>query len=58
MKVEGLEVRLLVAIVTSHLTKKYGDLVAVRNLHLEVKSGEVFGFLGIISLRGYSLEAQ
>ena len=28
------------------LTKRYGDLVAVRNVSLEVASGEVVGFLG------------
>src|SRR5688572_8351435 len=33
-------------IVTRRLSKKYGDLVAVSNLDLEVRSGEVFGLLG------------
>jgi ABC-2 type transport system ATP-binding protein len=28
------------------LTKSYGDLVAVRDLSLEVSAGEIFGFLG------------
>ncbi len=28
------------------LTKSYGDLVAVRNLSLRIKRGEIFGFLG------------
>ena len=28
------------------LTKSYGDLVAVRELSLEVSAGEIFGFLG------------
>ena len=28
------------------LTKKFGDKVAVDNLSLEVKSGEIFGFIG------------
>jgi len=28
------------------LTKRYGDLVAVNNLSLEIHEGEVFGFLG------------
>jgi ABC-2 type transport system ATP-binding protein len=28
------------------LTKRYGDLVAVNNLSLEINEGEVFGFLG------------
>jgi ABC-2 type transport system ATP-binding protein len=31
---------------TEHLTKRYGSLVAVRDLSLEVQAGEVFGFLG------------
>jgi ABC-2 type transport system ATP-binding protein len=31
---------------TSGLTKRYGDLVAVDHLDLEVRSGEIFGLLG------------
>jgi ABC-2 type transport system ATP-binding protein len=31
---------------TEHLCKRYGELVAVRDLSLEVYAGEVFGFLG------------
>ena len=31
---------------THNLTKKYGDFVAVDNLNLDVKKGEVFGLLG------------
>lgn len=31
---------------TSKLTKRFGDLVAVNQLDLEIFSGEVFGFLG------------
>lgn len=31
---------------TSDLTKKYGDLVAVNHLNLEIRKGEVFGLLG------------
>lgn len=31
---------------TVHLTKRYGDLVAVNDLNLKVDEGEVFGFLG------------
>ncbi len=31
---------------TSHLTKRYGDHVAVKDLSLNVEQGEVFGFLG------------
>ena len=33
-------------IVTQGLTKRYGDLVAVRDLDLTVRAGEVYGFLG------------
>ncbi|MGZ7131742.1 MAG: hypothetical protein ACXVIX_11410, partial [Halobacteriota archaeon] len=28
------------------LTKRYGDLVAVHDLNLQIKKGEIFGFLG------------
>ncbi|MED1202256.1 ATP-binding cassette domain-containing protein [Heyndrickxia acidicola] len=30
----------------NHLTKKFGDFIAVDNMSLNVKSGEIFGFLG------------
>jgi ABC-2 type transport system ATP-binding protein len=33
-------------IVTRRLSKKYGDLVAVSNLDLEIQAGEIFGLLG------------
>ena len=33
-------------LVTRRLTKKYGDLVAVNQLDLEVRRGEIFGLLG------------
>jgi ABC-2 type transport system ATP-binding protein len=33
-------------IVTQGLTKRYGDLVAVQDLDLTVRTGEVYGFLG------------
>ena len=29
-----------------HLTKKYGEKVAVDDLSLEIKPGEVYGFIG------------
>lgn len=29
-----------------HLTKKYGDKIAVNDLNLEIKSGEIYGFIG------------
>ncbi|WP_088285330.1 ABC transporter ATP-binding protein [Kineosporia sp. A_224] len=34
------------AIRTDHLTKRYGDVLALDGLDLEVQPGEVFGFLG------------
>ncbi|NYB51113.1 MAG: ABC transporter ATP-binding protein [Methanobacteriaceae archaeon] len=34
------------AILTTQLTKKYGDFVAVDNLDLKVKKGEIYGLLG------------
>jgi ABC-2 type transport system ATP-binding protein len=34
------------AIEINNLTKKYGDLVAVNNLSLKIRRGEVFGLLG------------
>ncbi len=36
----------MLAIETNQLTKKYGDLVAVSELNLQVKFGEIFVFLG------------
>ena len=30
----------------SHLTKKYGETVAVDDLSLEIKAGEIYGFIG------------
>src|SRR5437660_8838985 len=36
-----------VIISTSRLTKAFGRLVAVNNLHLQVMRGDVFGFLGL-----------
>jgi ABC-type sugar transport system ATPase subunit len=35
-----------VIIRTENLTKRYGSLVAVNNLNLEIEEGEVFGLLG------------
>lgn len=34
------------ALRTEHLTRSFGELVAVNDLSLEVKKGEIFGFLG------------
>ncbi|HCP32087.1 TPA: ABC transporter ATP-binding protein, partial [Candidatus Acetothermia bacterium] len=31
---------------TQGLTRRFGDLVAVNDLNLEVEKGEIFGFLG------------
>jgi len=36
----------MTALQTFDLTKRFGDVVAVRDLNLAVESGEVFGFLG------------
>ncbi|EFW91855.1 ABC transporter related protein [Haladaptatus paucihalophilus DX253] len=36
----------MAAIETKSLTKRFGDVVAVRNLDLTVEEGEIFGFLG------------
>ncbi len=36
----------MTAIHTEHLTKRYGSVVAVRDLNLVVEEGEVFGILG------------
>ena len=33
-------------IITEHLTRRFDDNIAVDDLNLEVRSGEVFGFLG------------
>lgn len=35
-----------VIVKTENLTKKYGELVAVNNLNLQIEEGEVFGLLG------------
>ncbi|MCD6451590.1 MAG: ABC transporter ATP-binding protein [Acidobacteria bacterium] len=37
---------MMYTIETEELTKRFGDLVAVDNLTLRVKEGEIFGFLG------------
>jgi ABC-2 type transport system ATP-binding protein len=34
------------AVVTRHLTRRFGDIVAVKDLNLEIMPGEVFGLLG------------
>lgn len=34
------------AILTSHITKKFGDFTAVEDLELKVKKGEIYGLLG------------
>ena len=36
----------MLAIQTTHLTKSFGPLTAVRDLNLEVKAGEIFGLVG------------
>jgi ABC-2 type transport system ATP-binding protein len=35
-----------IVISTSRLTKAFGKLIAVNDLHLQVMRGDVFGFLG------------
>ena len=34
------------AIMTDGLTKRFDDIVAVNNLDLSIRTGELFGFLG------------
>ena len=34
------------AVRLEHITKRFGDFVAVDNVSLEVAPGEIFGFLG------------
>ena len=36
----------MLAIQTTHLSKSFGPLTAVRDLNLEVKAGEIFGLVG------------
>ena len=31
---------------TINLTKRYGDLMALSNLNLEIEQGDAFGFIG------------
>jgi ABC-2 type transport system ATP-binding protein len=45
LKVEGIYMEEYV-IEAQNLTKKFGDFLAVDNLNLKIKKGEVFGFLG------------
>ena len=33
-------------LIIKNLTKKYGDKTAVDDLSLEIKSGEIYGFIG------------
>ena len=35
------------AIETEGLTKRFGDVLAVDSVHLRVKRGEIYGFLGL-----------
>src|SRR5213593_2296063 len=44
---EGRNLSTVPAISVEGLSKNYGRLRAVRDLHLEVAQGEVFGFLGL-----------
>ena len=36
----------MITIKTSRLTKKFGDLIAVNDLNLEIEEGEIFGLVG------------
>jgi ABC-2 type transport system ATP-binding protein len=36
----------MLSVQTTHLTKSFGTLVAVRDLNLEVRTGEIFGLVG------------
>jgi ABC-2 type transport system ATP-binding protein len=36
----------MIVIKTRNLTKKFGSLIAVNKINLEIESGEFFGFLG------------
>ncbi len=31
---------------TTNLTKKYGDMYAIRGINLELEQGDLFGFIG------------
>ena len=46
MSTDKIKQERLPLLTTSGLTRKFGDLVAVGNLQLEIKQGDVFGFLG------------
>jgi ABC-2 type transport system ATP-binding protein len=35
-----------VIVQTINLTKRYGKLVAINNLHLNIEEGECFGYIG------------
>lgn len=35
----------MIALETRHLTKRFGALTAVADLSLEIRAGEIFGFL-------------
>lgn len=37
---------MIYAVETENLTKKYNDLLAVDQLNLQIKEGEIFGLLG------------
>lgn len=36
----------MIAIQTANLTKKYGDIIAINGVDLEVEAGEIVGCLG------------
>jgi ABC-2 type transport system ATP-binding protein len=44
--VAGIKVTSMFEIETKNLTKSFGNLVAVKNLNLQIRKGTIFGFLG------------
>ena len=47
MQLEGVKMGALPAIEAMRLTKRFGDVVAVNDLSLNIRHGEIYGFLGL-----------